>query len=102
MSLSSGPPRLRIDNAINLRIGTSVDDDFEARKRIPPPQSIPPREPEKTPAQGNSDDKAATGKDDIVESRGPSPEEGIVTRDMAIEGHEHDDFTHDDIERKQQ
>lgn len=100
MSLNSGPPRLRIDNVINLRIGTSVDDDFEARKRIPAPQPIPPHE---GPAREDTPDmKTALGDDGAGESRGPSPEEGVVARDMAIEEHERDDDMHDDIDRKRQ
>lgn len=105
MSLNSGPPRLRIDNVINLRIGTSADDDFEARKRVPPPQPIPPRESEHIATQEDSDGKRATGKDDVEESRGPSPEvlQGVTTRDMAIQNDDHNDSTHDDDkERKRQ
>lgn len=32
MRLQSGPPRLRIDNVINHRHGTSADDDFEVEE----------------------------------------------------------------------
>lgn len=105
MSLNSGPPRLRIDNVINLRIGSSMDDDFETRKRVPPPQPIPPRESERDAAQEDSDGKRAPGKDGVEESRGPSPEdlEGVMTRDMAIQQDDRNDSTHDDdIERKRQ
>lgn len=35
--MNSGPPRLRIDNVINLRLGTSIDEvDEDMRKRVAP------------------------------------------------------------------
>ncbi len=34
-SLNSGPPRLRIDNVINRRIGTSADEELEASGYVP-------------------------------------------------------------------
>ena len=101
MSLNSGPPRLRIDNVINLRIGTSMDDDFEARKRVPPPQAIPPREEGQGAAQ-DSDGKVAMAQDDVEDSTGFSPLEGVATRDMAMPQHDFNDSMHDEIERKQQ
>lgn len=32
--MNSGPPRLRIDNVINMRMGTDADDDEDFRKRV--------------------------------------------------------------------
>jgi hypothetical protein len=68
MSMNSGPPRLRVDNAINLRLGAnSMDESFDddSRKHVPVPVPFPmPRE---TPTL-DADTEAI---------------QGVVVRDMA-------------------
>lgn len=100
MSLNSGPPRLRIDNVINLRAGTSIDDEFEARKRVPPPQPLPQPDATDDPTVHDSEGREPDGKVQPEESRGSSPEEGIVARDMEIQEHDRDDLTYYDDKRK--
>ena len=39
--MAPGPPRLRIDNVINRRMGTSMDEEDDTRKTIPRPLSTP-------------------------------------------------------------
>ena len=63
IGMNTGPPRLRIDNVLNLRTGASMDIDEDDRKRIPrgPPIDDPPTprrpgdvDPESRPEKSDS------------------------------------------------
>lgn len=95
--MNTGPPRLRIDNVLNLRLGTSMDDDFEERKGIPPPKTIPPADIEQAPRtpsengmNGDSVNKPE-GRDMMFGAYGDRHQEGDD-----VSRHDHD------LESKQQ
>ncbi|KAL6852633.1 hypothetical protein ACO1O0_007181 [Amphichorda felina] len=77
LSINSGPPRLRIDNVINLRLGTSIDDEFEIPGRqVPPP---PPTAPLGEDALGWPRSKDKTPRNDVERGHVKFQEEGILT-----------------------
>lgn len=104
IGLTSGPPRLRIDNVLNRRVGTSMDLDMEERKRFAQPQSLPRTPQQLTPLRRSSD-----GGDKVGENRvAPRPEtskddvgleEGPGDPRSENDGNARDD---NEVQRKQQ
>ncbi|POR36951.1 Uncharacterized protein TPAR_02849 [Tolypocladium paradoxum] len=63
--LNSGPPRLRIDNVINHRLGTSADEELEARGYVPSLGRRIPRPPEPDLGQGRGTREERDAEDGI-------------------------------------
>lgn len=91
-TMNSGPPRLRIDNVINMRMGTSADDDEDFRKRVEERRQslMPPFAPD---AQPEAQAKVATSPEDTEQGIDHSPEAKAALRNRAAGAKGDDDTT---------